>query len=553
MRTRFPVYAAILFASWNFNLLGIADSVQWSRCEPRSGYTGTEAPLVLERMQRPDLPPLAPMCLGSRPYLSQFGAQGILFTALGLHPETLAAICALLTACVAAGIFAAAHRDLGAPVGDVACVAAALIPAFLAFAPGLYWVSFTLLLPFAIVWIAGPHAGTPRKRLALLGFVGAAAYMKSLCGYEYVTAVTAAPAAAAWFHLHRTGAGLGAKLKATAAIGAVGVAGFALALATHVAQVEWVVGTDGVAAIRERAVARTAASTDGEIPEAFRGGMSKAAFAASCFRDYFHQRAFSLPSAFGSLGRDIPLKHVALFAAAFLAAVAARGGASSRDAAALAGALAVGFAASASWQVLAWNHMCVHRHLNMIVFAVPFLPLACIALGFSVKFCGAKLGPVLIAATAAFMLWNAMDAQSRSRIADASKAEAEAAFHRPIHEATSVRGEIDSMRPAGEHAASLLVEWGAFDGRTGGPADPNATIVRGWVLGPDDAPPALVAASGDRVLESRTIRYRRIDVDWREGRPSHRAGFVMIVSGTPTRILAAPENDPMQLVPLVKK
>ena len=172
MALRSAAYTLILFAAWNFNLLGLPDAVHWSRSEPRSGYLGTESHLVLYRLQRPDIHPLYPLLNetpdGPRPYRSQVGAQGIALgaarratgTAPGAVAPVAAAAFALLTALAVGAVFTAAQRDLGAPVGDVACALAAFAPVFVKFAPSLYWVTFLLLAPFALVWCLGPRATT---------------------------------------------------------------------------------------------------------------------------------------------------------------------------------------------------------------------------------------------------------------------------------------------------------------------------------------------------------------------------------------------------------
>jgi hypothetical protein len=513
MTGRIPLYALVLFASWNFNLLGIPDSVQCSRCETRTGYLGTEAPLVLFRMNHPELHPLHPLPVDaaaeSRPYLSQFGLQGIVFTASGAGPAATSAVCALLSALVFAMIFASAQRDLGAPTGDTACALAALTPVCLTFAPALYWATFLMLLPFALVWCFGGWASTPGRKAALLLGVGAAVYLKCLCGYEYVTSVIAAPLAAAWFHMHRIGVPARTRILVGASLFAAGVAGFALALGTHALQVECVVGENGIAVIRDRAVARTAAAPEESHLAAERNGRTAVAFAVQCFKDYFRQRAISLPSAFGASAFDLSLGTASLLAAAYAIAAVVR---PSRDRLALAGALAIGFAASVSWQVLAVNHMCVHRHLNMIVYAVPFLPLFGIAMGHASRVAGRHCGMVLLAGLVLAMIWNMVHESSNGSPAG------------------KVQGRVEAREIASSVAPSLLVEWDLFDVATGGPSDPGAVLVRGWAVGDPDRTCSLEARAGDVVLPSRTIWYRRPDIDYASHRPVHRGMFVLVVS-----------------------
>ncbi|MFO0801528.1 MAG: hypothetical protein U0791_00200 [Gemmataceae bacterium] len=163
MFLRLAYYTLLLFASWHFNLLALPDAVNWSRCELRTGYIGTESHLVVYRLNRPDVSPLHPLYSespgGPKTYRSQFGLPGIALAAVmqttGGTTAEFAPVAAsgvsLLTALVLAAVFASAQRSLGPPTGDIACALAAFAPVFMKFAPSLYWVPFLLLLPFALV------------------------------------------------------------------------------------------------------------------------------------------------------------------------------------------------------------------------------------------------------------------------------------------------------------------------------------------------------------------------------------------------------------------
>ncbi|MFO0796235.1 MAG: hypothetical protein U0804_02095 [Gemmataceae bacterium] len=380
---RLGVYAALLYLSWNHNLLGLPDRVGWSRDETRTGALGSESNLVVARVARPDLPAFHPLILVGpgdhwQRYTSQVGLTGIGLAAVPLPPEWVvpaaAAAMALFAAAVVAAVFAGGQRWLGPPAGDVGCALAAACPAFLPFAPSLYWALGLMLLPFALVWGLAPRATTRGRQLLLAAAVGLTMLAKCLCGYEYVTTVVLAPAAAAWFHLHRFAVPLTRRVAAVGLLTAAGLAGFAGALGLHVVQHELVTGTDGVAAIRDRATARTLADPAEEARTAGGTG-SRLRFAARCFWNFFEQPAVSVAGGFGRVRADVPLKWVAGVALALAAAAGLAGGRVSGQAVGLAGAVVLGLGAGVSWQVLAVNHMCVHDHLNRVVFVVPFLPL----------------------------------------------------------------------------------------------------------------------------------------------------------------------------------
>jgi hypothetical protein len=304
---RFAVYTAVLFVSWNFNLLALPSDVVIGSDRPRARYLGAESNLVLYRVGLPaDAHPLHPMFYQPQPpggtllvYRSQFGIQAVALAAVkkwtGLGNKTFVTLApaafALLAAAALAAVFAAAHRWLGPPVGDVACALGALSSIFVVFAPSLYWAPFLMLLPFALAWCLYPSATTPLRKAALFAAVGAAVCLKALAGYEYVTAVMLAPVAAAWFHQHRAGASLLRRFGAAAGFGAVGVLAFAAALALHLAQLRAVFNEDGLAAIRERAAQRTSGELGLEGPRDRRPGESATSYAARCFLTYFDKRA----------------------------------------------------------------------------------------------------------------------------------------------------------------------------------------------------------------------------------------------------------------------
>jgi hypothetical protein len=498
---------------------------------------------------------------------------GQLKAGTGADPAAFAAASgaafALLTALVAAAVFAAAQRFLGPPTGDVACALAAAAPVFLPFAPSLYWVPFLLLAPFALVWCFDPLARTPVRRAALYSAVGVAVGLKALCGYEYITTVILAPVAAAWFHQHRTGESPGRRVRVAAALMTPGLAGFAAAVALHAAQLRTVLGEDGLAAIRDRAAARTAGDLGAEAPPGYDPTGSRLAFAARCFLGYFDQRALSTPERIG-VRLDVPLRVVVLGVGAFAAAAWVGRRKLPRDAGALAGATALALAAGASWQVLAVNHMCVHRHLNLVVFAVPFLPVAFVVAGYVVKLAagrsgfGRRVGPVVLAAVIVLMGVNAASI-GREREADrAAQGRAEAAVAARLGGSPSApgtgSGAVDLSRPADRVPHQLLVEYGQFDPATGGPKDPGALVIQGWAAAgwrPAARPAArVVVACGGSVVRCEVLRFRRPDLEAILGRPLPAVGFVAVVPSAwlkaeePVRVFAVSAADPDRVAEL---
>ncbi|HXD86766.1 MAG TPA: hypothetical protein VN641_09740 [Urbifossiella sp.] len=587
---RLLAYALLLFGSWNYNLLGIPDGMFWSRTEPRCGYLGSESNLVVCRLARAKEVSAAYPLAGATPegnfvpYPSQVGLTGIGLAAIqnatGIRGATLcqtaAAGFALLTALVVAAILAAAQHWLGAPSGDIACVLAASTPIFLPFAPSLYWAPWLLLAPFALVWCFYPKAETSVRKAMLFAAVGVAAMAKALCGYEYITAVIAAPVAAAWFHQHSLQQPWTLRAKWAFGLVSVGLLGFAAAMALHVVQQERVLGQDGIAVIRNRAIARTASDPQAEAALAGGSGAmgpSRLAFAASCFWEYFDQRAVSVAGGFGRWQKDVPLKGICLAALAFAITAVLAHRRIPREAVALAGAVVLGFAASVSWQILAVNHMCVHRHLNMIVFTVPLLPLAYLAIGYALRTVigptlGQRLGPVPLGLIAIVMTVNGFtdgiqrDHESREQSA------AEAAILQRLGEPVpaphgGLGGAVDRVRLENAIPDSLLTEYGLLDLHTARPSDPTATVIEGWALGgfKTTARPTtrIAIVQGTAILPCQVLRFRRPDIERPIGTALPGSGFVAVIPSTSLnpaerlRVFIVSTTDGKQIVELAVK
>lgn len=584
---RLVVYTLLLFAGWNHNLLGIPDRVFWSRAEPRTGYLGSDSHLVVRRLAHPELPAFYPLAGaapdgGVVPYSSQVGLTGLGLAAVrdltGASAASVAvaggAAFAFLTALVVAAVLVTAQRWLGPPTGDVACVLAASTPVFLAFAPSLYWVPWLMLAPFAVVWCFFPRANTPARRALLFGAVGAAVLARALCGYEYITTVVLAPVAAAWFHQTRAGDSLPRRIGVAAGLVAVGLLGFAAAMALHAGQQAAVLGEDGIAVIRARAVGRTLGDPQAEVAVAGAAVVSTTSrlrFAVENFLAYFDQRAVSVAGGFGRVRVDVPLKWVVGAVLAFAAATALTRRRLPREATPLAGAGLLGLGAGVSWQVLAVNHMCVHRHLNLIVFAVPFLPLAYVTAGYALRlvigeYFAGKFGAAVLAATAVVMGVNGVTDARRRTAEEAEQRAAEVAVAARLGGAiptvgAELGGNVDTVRPARAVPAEVLLDYGLLDLTTAEPTDPGAVVLTGWALGDCrvTARPTtrVVVACGGSVIPCPVLRFRRPDIESMIGRPVPGTGFVAVVPsaaaarGAPVRVFVVSSAGPERMAEIV--
>jgi hypothetical protein len=583
---RLVVYTAVLFAGFYHNLYGIRSGAYWAVPDVRAGYQGYDAAPVLWRLGAAaagSVPPLHPLVLVDPaghpyPYVSQFGLPGVVGGAVvrlgGADPWAVAGWAAAAAGLAAAGafglVYAVAARRYGPLAGDLPTGLTALAPILVAVGPSSYWVAGAMLAPFAVAWAAYPHATTPRRRAGLYAAVAAAAAVKCLCGYEFVSAVVLAPVAAVWPAQHAAGLPWRRRAGEAAGLVAAGVGGFAVAVAAHAAQLEWVVGKPAAGAILDRATARTVSGsgrTEADHPPAFpavyRVLPDRVAYPADCFLAYFDQPAAALPVwVAGPRGR-VPLGWVVLAAAGAGAVLAARRGPA--ELVGLAGAAGLGLAAAASWQVLAVNHMCVHRHLNLVVYFVPFLPLAYVLAGAA----AGRLAPrpravtaVGLALLAAAVAGNVRADRARAARDAAGQVAAERAvgawLAAPGPPAAGVHGRVDVCRAEAAAHYILRVEHGRGEALAR-PAEPTV-FVAGWAAdGPNlrGRPSARVVVVADgRVVPLAVARYSRDDIDTHFGRPLLATGFAAFVPagrvppGGAVRVFAVAAADPARVAEL---
>jgi hypothetical protein len=495
----------------------------------REPLLGFESSLVLERMRSAaEVPPLFP--LGE--YRSQFGLQGVCLAAavraFDLDPDRFAYLAAqgacLLTAAAFAAFFASVAGRMGRTAAWAGALLTALSPTLPAFALSLYWLPPLMFAPFLAAWLAYPAcAGSRRREWGLAGGVGLLVAVKALCGYEYISAVVLGPSAAVLYHQLSAVPPGRARLRPHFTLLLGGVAGFALAFGLHLAQHVFLTG-DGLAVIR----ARTEFHATGDptydqlerampwarlhvLPEWLEGRLpEKVSLPVNCFLHYFLDDA--VVGSPGRLGGRVPVWALAALA---VGARLWRGGVSG-PVRGLAGALPLALAASLSWQVLARAHMCIHFHLNPVVFYLPFLPLASAAAGHLAEAAARRArldvrglvpaGCLLLVLYADFA--RARQAVEGNGARTAAKQSALAALARDggrglptlagrVESATDVRGQLLWPDPTPLNGSAL--------GLPG--AREEVLVLSGWFVYPDDRVPPLSVqlAEGDRLLDADSL------------------------------------------------
>ncbi len=391
----FLAYCLLLFASFSYDVFRINGNF-------RDAYIGYDSYLVLNRLKLAAdgvnfWHPLKENgtqenALG-RDYYSQFGLQGVVLSAIMLatHADPVpfayqaANACSLLTAAVLALFFVSIARGLGPMTAHLGVFFTCLSPILLRFAPSVYWCSFLLFAPFVCVWTLYPWCGRSFKgRLGLAAAVLLLVMLKCLCGYEFVTTIALSPVAAVVFHLVRAGEFQLRRVLELVGWAAAGCAGFAVAMGLHVLQLVCLFGPSQPNVLLQTAQRRLYAGDPRlEAEMHFSSSLlswipDKIEYPLNCFLHYFTLCAIVWPG--GDHGVRLSLVcGVALVLAVYATAQRRQ---LSPQARALFFCLVVSLLTSLSWQVVAVNHMCVHFHLNQIVYWVPFLLLAGVALGF---------------------------------------------------------------------------------------------------------------------------------------------------------------------------
>lgn len=563
--TRWLVYSTVLFAGFSANLFCIPESSYWPCDSWRSGYIGYDSALVLNRLAA-EAGPLDSLVVWNEesatamPYRSQFGLQGVILngTARMLRAEpdrfgtAAAAVFALLTALVLAAFATDVAHRFGPAGGNTVVLLLAGTIALMPFAASLYWTTFTLFAPFVLVWLTYPWAVNRRRSfVAWVVLVALLVGIKCLCGYEYVTTVVLGPTVAVTFHGVRTRAGFRRWGLHALWLTVAGCAGFGGALGIHIAQLSWIQGEDGLQIIQERATHRTGivdpsrerqyaflAPDPTGIPEPYREP-------ARCFLNYFWQPALATPSTWGKAARAASLGSVCILLGALVLIIGWTRHRWPPETLGLAAAVCAGFVASLSWHMLAINHMCIHSHLNQIIFVVPFLLVSYALLGMLVQKGMECIGCAHCADSLAVIALLAIGGSNFLVMVDRNRTAA-SADQRAEH---AVRAALATGQPIPTPSFPFSVDfavththiphpgWDYAMSRgltptASGLAEP-CVVAQGWAFDPArhkyGPSVRLVAVAGDKILPATAEYYRRADLDTQAGKRLPGAAFRVIV------------------------
>lgn len=293
-------------------------------------------------------------------YTSQYGLQYRMIATipwLAQHHSASRYVFGLLSALVLGTVVAAAYRELGPiPAGLTMLVLAASEP-LAQFSMNLYWSMFLLFAPFAAACILYPKSGGGLRFLLFCLVIGLLIGAKSLCGYELLSCILASTLVPLVFYESRRGSRPMRIIMRAVAVMTAGVLGFAAAISIHLRSLAAHLGSweRCVEEVRHVILFRTVGEEGFQARNFLKGVMM--------FFGYFvnEHQAYYLIAAVAALyvwrqllrmgGEDLALN---------------------RNYRSAVGLALLAFAASLSWNILAWGHMQHHLHVNYISFYLPF-------------------------------------------------------------------------------------------------------------------------------------------------------------------------------------
>lgn len=407
----FLLFTGVLSLGFWLDPLHILSDQYQAEFQPRS-----EAIIKATLTRKADIPALYPMSMDDGTYyLSQFGLHGIVMAAIHNHTRTdlpvfithVRQILVVIFSATLALFLLSVRMKFGTLAALITMLLIMLSPWLSAFSRNLYWATALHFLPFAIAWTAYPLL---RKRLGwLLSMLTFAVLLKSLCGYEYITAIIGSVAVAVFWHEYVGGNDFRGAVKRTFPVTAAALLGFFLALSIQAVQLAHYTGSEGIHELISRMLVRTVEppsnqiSLDGEYAAlvakkigdtfgqlaAIRNHESDIArllgnhyvLGAFVFFNYLRLPAVALP------GSNLDIDPLVLATAqlpiivpiVYLLAALSRAKKKPPDAEQRRRRYEVAllsFLAPLSWQVAAFGHMIYHLQINAIVYYMPFLLLA---------------------------------------------------------------------------------------------------------------------------------------------------------------------------------
>lgn len=381
-------FAVALYVTWCFLIQGHGDN-----------FLGSDSFIIVSKIHE-----FMSLRWFEQTYTSQLGIQGILLAGVhdllpGASTQNISLVAASIISAITAITFAMAvpkiYRLAGTPGVVAYWLALALSPWTLTFSYSLYWVPFTIMLPFMLMLNKG-NFWHEDKGVKAFAIVFLAMFLKCLCGYEYITTVTLFACAGYVFSCAANGKDV--KIKHLALIFAACIAGFLAAILLHVIQLHSINDSLGFNTILNRAETHTGANSDDKKADiliahlASRPGNEslisllssdlanhKLLFAVTAFKEYFYLPAVQFA------GISLPFNFFALIASlaslVWLPRLFMKDKTATKAQSVLSfGALLI-VAGVFSWQILAWRHMVLHYHLNGQLFAYGIVPLAAVTVG----------------------------------------------------------------------------------------------------------------------------------------------------------------------------
>ncbi|PXW62832.1 hypothetical protein DFO55_101688 [Grimontella sp. AG753] len=383
------IFTISLFLFWNIEIFKYGNN-----------FLGSDSFIIVDRILNSDH-----LKWFEQTYLSQFGIQGIILSLMhsGLFSFSVIDVSlqsSLVISLMTALVFSVPSYKI-LKFGGIYSVmlywlSLALSPWVLPFSYSLYWVPFTLMLPFSIAFITGKMMFNGKRPL-MLSLIVIAMTIKCLCGYEYITTVTLFACAGYVFSL--IGTKHNARISDLILIFSACVTGFILAVIAHSLQlnsidseygfstilnrVELHTGTDGGADYAQILISHLSARPGNEDTIKLLSSAvedHKLLFIWLSFKEYFYLPAlvvFDRTVSFGwfvFIALLVSLSSLTLFIKKYRDYF-------NKDFYLYSIGCALVMSGVFSWQILAWHHMTIHFHLNGQLFAYGIVPASMVSIG----------------------------------------------------------------------------------------------------------------------------------------------------------------------------
>jgi hypothetical protein len=178
------------------------------------------------------------------PYISNTGLQYKVIQTFSPHGVravldyyvTVKAVMLLIMASILAAIGLRIRLDYGLFAGAATVLLLMAADQPMIFGKSLYWVGFTLFLPFTVLFTFYRAEASALTKASFIGLFGLALFVRFLCGYEYITCLTLSGATAIAYHELRRPHAWRAWMGWSAAAIAVAVMAFLIAIGVHYRQ-----------------------------------------------------------------------------------------------------------------------------------------------------------------------------------------------------------------------------------------------------------------------------------------------------------------------------